>query len=475
MKNALFLLTAAVALVAQAEWRTVGTVQVADSVTLAQGLVKLGEFTGNAMLGMMAAGALNDLPGTVAFGPARKGAATLYPFFVENGRNAVALLYPVLITKEAFLGKYSDAIESNGLIRVTCPVFGQVKSVNYVAFTPDGKWAGISDNPRQARLAIREVETAERPLDGDMIKVRILRNGIDEFLKGGEQELDENIRDAFSQLGGILLGVRVSDRGLDLRGAVKVNEGTEFAKLGQKPLADSPLAFAGRDSVAASAWAPDSGQIASVEHWNEIKALVEKTGFRLDWLEFVSNNAEAKLTADLTKLAMYMKTLKENDDGKTLDKVIEAVKEYGIKTGGEKFRARGPAVNFAFALKGYDGKFLPAQRFAYTLPESAEKKPFAVGFFSLYSFMRTFLPVTLKMSPETYSGLETVIATLPEEGEGGMAYMAWSDHGMVRYFLRIGADEFKSVAAGFAAFMGMSAKGSVASDEDPEETDADDF
>jgi len=471
MKKLVVIVTATFALLANAEWKTIGTAQLADTVSLAQGISKLGEFTGNAMIGMMAAGLLNDLPGAAAFGPGRKGVPTLYPFFVQNGQHEFAILYPVALTKAAFLKKYPDAVESNGLIRVKCPVSGKRKTINYAAFSADGKWVGLSDNPQQARLALEEIATAEKPMDGDMIKVRILKRGLDEYLKGGEKEVNAATKDIVGQLGGLVLGLRVSDKGLDIRAAVKANSDSELAKIGKIPLAANPLAFAGNGSVSASATAADCGQRNPSVIWNQLKPVIEKTGFKLDWLEFVQKNVNSKFTLDFGRLIAFITTADNKKSGASAEKALEEIRKWREAQAKEKFKSKAPAVNLEFALKGYAGKFLPAQRFAYTLPEVAEKKPFAVGFFSLYSLVRTLLPQLAKVAPDECPGIETVIAALPAEGQGGMAYMAWSEKDFLRFFLRIGADEFKAVSAGFAAFAAMSAgnAGGESDDDDPDD------
>lgn len=478
MKKILTAFSVAFVLVANAEWKVIGTAQLADNVTLAQSVSKLGEFTGNAMLGMMAAGALNDLPGMAAFGPARKGAATLFPFFVENGQYEFAMLYPVSITKEAFLKKFPGAVESNGLIRAECPIFGNRKDVTYVAFSADGKWAGASDKPQQARLALKEVKEAEKPLDGDMAKIRIRRRGLDEFVKGGEQELDVRTKDLVSQLNGVVFGLRVSDKGLDFRGAVKAVEGSELSKVGLKPLAANPLAFAGKDAISVGASAENCGYESVEKSWNEVKPIIEKAGLKLDWLEFVQKNAVSKFTLDFDKLIAYVKSMDGKADPKIDEKVMEELKQYMADKNAKKFKAEGPAINCEFALKGYAGKFLPAQRFAYTLPEAADKKPFSVGFFSLYSLVRAILPSVAKVSQQKVAGLDAIVAALPEEGQGGMAYALWADKGYLRLFFRIGGDEFMAVSAGFAAFMAMSAAndvgGGIEADDGDEGDDSDD-
>ena len=475
-KSFLAVLAVAFTFAVQAEWKVIGTAQVADTVTLAQSISKLGEFTGNAMLGMMAVGALNDLPGTAAFGPARKGAATLYPFFVENGQYEFALLYPVAITKEDFMGRFPDAVESNGLIRVTCPFNGSGRSVHYVAFSQDGRWVGMSDKPQQARLALKEITDAEKPLDGDMAKFRIRRRGLDEFVKGGEQEMDVRTKDLVSQVNGVVFGIRVSDKGLDFRGAVKTVEGSELAKVGLKPLAENPLAFAGRDAVFVGASAENCGYEPVEKCWNEVKPMIEKTGLKLDWLEFVQTNDVSRFTLDVDGLFACIKSMEGKADSKIGEKLMEELKQYVAAKDAKKLKAEGPAINCEFTLKGYAGRFLPAQRFAYTLPEVADKKPFSVGFFSVYSLIRAVLPAIAKVAPDQVPGIEAVIAMLPEEGQGGMAYALWADKGYLRLFVRIGADEFKAVSAGFAAFMAMSAANNAAGgdEEDDEEIDDED-
>ena len=78
MKKLLVCLFAAVALTASAAWQKVATLQVADVNSLVQGVNKLGELTGNMMLGTMASTALTERPGSELFGPGRDKTALTF-------------------------------------------------------------------------------------------------------------------------------------------------------------------------------------------------------------------------------------------------------------------------------------------------------------------------------------------------------------------------------------------------------------
>ena len=187
MKKSLLAICALVSVAASAAWEQAGTIKVADASTFAKAVAKLGEITGNQMLGAMTMEFFANPPGSKFFGPMRPGAAAMLPVFVDMaalGKNgdedgdtvAFAVLYPVVQSKVEFLKAHTDAVETNGLTLVKVGPF--FDSEAYVGFSPDGKWAAASDKPWQVKDALAEIAEAEKPLGGDLVRICVAEKGM---------------------------------------------------------------------------------------------------------------------------------------------------------------------------------------------------------------------------------------------------------------------------------------------------------
>ena len=77
MKKLTLGIVAALSLAASAAWQKAGSIQVADAQAFTKAVMKLGEISGNQMLGALAAGFLAEPPGSKFFGPMRPGSTAL--------------------------------------------------------------------------------------------------------------------------------------------------------------------------------------------------------------------------------------------------------------------------------------------------------------------------------------------------------------------------------------------------------------
>ena len=97
----------------------------------------------------------------------------------EDGDDApveFAVLYPVVQSKAEFLKAHPDAVETNGLILAKAGLFFEEEA--YVGFSPDGKWAAASDKPWQVKDALAEIDEAEKPLGGDLVRICVTEKGM---------------------------------------------------------------------------------------------------------------------------------------------------------------------------------------------------------------------------------------------------------------------------------------------------------
>ena len=242
----------------------------------------------------------------------------------------------------------------------------------------------------------------------------------------------------------------IDDKGLALRGTLKVLADSRLAKCGLKPLGDNPLAFAGKDALIANAVAADCGT-----GYVDLTALLDilaKHGFKTDYLAVEEKDNVARMTLDIPAAVKYFTTDATNAV-KKLDKDALTADLEKLIAGHETFKVENPAMSGSLAVKDYTTGATPAERIRATLPEIAGKKPYTVQIWSLYAMVKAVLPHVLNgMKPDDRAAIKPVLAQLPAAGNGGIASAAWRDKDTHKFVVRISADEFKSISAGSAAW-----------------------
>ena len=218
----------------RAEVRPACTVTFADLPTIANHVASLGKGMTDPILTQLVPAAIRNQGAAKLFGPMRAGAPGVAVCYVDaaklaqlmqrlnsRGRKPGAdefdrakfwsVLYPLTTTKVAFLAKHPDAVpQKNGALRI--PAGRHSRRTLYAYFTPDGKWAALGPSaviaahtPGAAAGALR------RPLGGDLAFIQMGPSGARALFQSN------------TCAGGTIV-VRMTARGLELSGSVRLNE-----------------------------------------------------------------------------------------------------------------------------------------------------------------------------------------------------------------------------------------------------------
>ena len=217
-----------------AEVRPACTVTFADLPTIANQVAALGKGMTDPILTQLVPSAIRNQGAAKLFGPMRPGSSGVAVCYVDaaklaqlmqrlnsRGRKPSAdefdrakfwsVLYPLTTTKAAFLAKHPDAVpQKNGALRI--PAGRHSRRTLYAYFTPDGKWAALgptaviaAHTPTAAAGALR------RPLGGDLAFIQMGPSGARALFQSN------------TCAGGTIV-VRMTARGLELSGSVRLNE-----------------------------------------------------------------------------------------------------------------------------------------------------------------------------------------------------------------------------------------------------------
>lgn len=491
MKKLLVLSALGAALLAHATPKKLATVQVADTTACVSAITKLGELSGSAMAGPMLSPMIVKNPVTEFFGPMREGASALLLVYLPEKRTAAtntlddaqaALVYPVTRTKKQFLAAHPGAVETNGLIVAKGKESGKKY---YSAFSKDGKWVASSEVAAFVKPALDEIAAAEKPLDGNVVRVsstemKRLSAAIDISTKKGEvDESDKLVINTYQKLlkdmEFIELGVRIDDRGLDVRGQVKANKGSELAKMGEQTLGKNPLAFAAADALSAEALAAGCPAQASVKDWEKIKGILARHGLKLDAIAVAEKDGIVSTTIDFVS---FLKDCKSAfvDQKKALD--VEGIsKDFSTNATLTAVETLTKEQRGQVFFKGTKATVSPSVRYAETLPELAGKSVCYASCASIYEVLRAVLPQAVEVfgdGDESLQMLKPMFAALPPAGKGGTASAAWREGDALHYQARISKDEFKSLAAFYQMAM-MAQVNAQADDDDDCDDDDDDY
>lgn len=494
-KNTLAVIAAmAVGLNAAAATEKVASIQIPEMNALVKSAAKAGELVGYPMLGTMASMALVDNPVVETLGALREGENAIVVLYADGEKLATmknpmelssgcdaAVVYAPAKSKQDFLLSKPGLEEKDGAIEV---------DETFVAFAEDGKWAAAATSAEFAKRAVAEcLADAKAPMDGDFIRVSLAKSAIKCIASLMEEAkktavADANDKAAFDNLINVLgmvddyrFGARIGDAGLDIWVKCKTVDGSEVSKIGLTPLAGDALGFAPADSVYALAGAKGCGYNAakSVEAIKGAVGFFKDGGCNTDWFKSDANGTVFKLSLDVIAAVKYF-----NADGKekvdALDpmKFMEKYKE--LARDANKMSAQAEPFSFSFAMPGVKSKLPVSTLFARILPEAGAKKPYLVGVYRVYSFVKALAPSLVEMLPENERAmLNAAVATLPADDAAASVFAAYRDGADTSGIMRFSADEIRGYAAIFNAFVSYQAlKEASSGDEADEDDEADD-
>ncbi len=459
MKRLLAAILAAASVSAFAAWERIGALQVADVTVLGEAAGKVGQTVGNPMVAAGVASGIADMATLKFFGPGRAKSATVFTLLVDPDAMAeddfddaadeleYAVLYPVTLSKADFIKRHEGAFETNGVVVVKGDLEGDDldDERTYVIFSEDGKWAGAGERPELCAFALRDVALAEKPMDGEV--VRLFLDAPAFRLASSVAERDEcatpEMREYIKSLRSAVVGLGVSDLGVDFSADARAIDGTEFSRIGRRPLGPDPLAFAGAEAYSATASAAGCGKgDVTDDQWNAIVALCRTNG--LDIAKLVSRARKGETSAYTLDVAGFMKLFEEDSERLAdldADKFMEEMQKI---MGEEKPGIDGPASSVMLGIKGFKSQWSASERFAATLPEASAKKPFYVSFCSLSSVLKAIVPhILAKLPEEQRAAMGAVLAAFVVEQKRGLAFAAWREGEAVKMLLRVSADEIR--------------------------------
>ena len=478
MKKALIAICALVSFAASAAWEQAGTIKVADASTFAKAVAKLGEMTGNQMLSAMTMGFFANPPGSQFFGPMRPGAAAMLPVFIDKTvldknwdeiDNPVecALLYPTVQPKTEFLKAHPDAVETNGLILVKEGPFSDDEA--YVGFSPNGKWAAVGDKPWSVKAALAEIAEAEKPLGDDLVRICVAEKGLAALrkvvagltaeAKKNKQPYDDRLEVFVAGVANFYLGLAVSDKGIDLRGAIKPVSGTEVAKIGIRSLPADPFAFAPAKALVASS-AIGFKEEGALKTWKAVEKILNRHGFDVSrFMKAEGSNDLLAMTIDTPAYLKYLQGDATNVFAKLdAEKLTADLMGVNASAGGRTLQVAETPQSASLTMIGYAPKFSPSARFAATFPEAKGKRLCSAVAFSFSAMLQAIVPPMMAIVPEKERAeMAPLLAFLPKETVGGVASMGWRENEEIRMILRISADELKGISSAVTAVMAMEA------------------
>ncbi len=234
---------------ARAEIRPACTVTFTDLPTIANHVASLGKGMAEPILTQLVPSAIRNQGAAKLFGPMRAGAPGVAVCYVDagklaqlmrrlNGRGpkpgaeefgrakAWSVLYPVTITKAAFLARHPDAVpQKNGALRI--PPGRHSRRTLYAYFTPDGKWAALAPSAATAvHTPTAAAGALKRPLGGDLAFIQMGPSGARALFQSN------------ACMGGTIV-MRMTARGLELSGTVRLDEAR------RPPLPHTAMSFPG--------------------------------------------------------------------------------------------------------------------------------------------------------------------------------------------------------------------------------------
>ena len=361
---------------------------------------------------------------------------------------------------------------------------GELSCNAMLAGFAQGALAEVNEKPAVYALTVdgetpdfAKVENPKKkPKLGKDVVAKLTVNGkaFDKFLKSQKDyaSVPAEVREILAEFASLTVLARVNNKGISFDGTVKMVEGSKVAqKYPAGKLPKDALAFAAKNCLGAAAFAENAGSDLSL--LKKLVQLVEKQGVKLEGLKVEGEANDAMITLDLPQLVKTCEALEKAKASFTNEAFLASVTNLQQKALGT------PAGKFSLALKGYEGAFTPAERFAATLPEVANKPLCSMSVGSYYSIAKAVAPVViaqtdgLKDDPQ----LQILLVGLPPEAKGAVAQAVWmKDPTTYEFVSRISADEIRSFGMASSSVMAyaMASMKKGASDGADADDDVDD-
>ncbi len=491
-KPVLAAIAAMLAVAALAEPVKMFTVQSADQAGLMQAVTKFGMMTGNPMVGALAGGALSEFTPYDTPEPMREGVPLLYVVYADSEKLAAnptgpfddveqALIFAPVRTKEEFVAAHPGCEDLDGVIAIKEKGDEDDDDPDkiYTAFSADGKFAAVADKREMALAALAESAATIAPMDGDTLRFALTKKAFSAIVTMLEcaQSAEGSSSSEFMKVNvevakmceDFRFGVRISDKGLDVRGALNLVPGSPLAQCGNVPL--SPDAFAAIPATAAIAAvaAQNSGVRNFATTFGAIAALLEANGIAGDYFTCTTEGTSANLTFDWQKASTFFsgpgeEAIEKLDPEKTADEFRKVILE------GNTIDATRPATSFSFTLTSAPLTENVGPLFAKLLPEAAEMKAYYAGVTRLYAVLKLGAPAFLELIPESdRAPISAIVSALPPVGDAAIV-SALGANGLERTFIwRVSPDELRGLGAivnSCIGFMGMAAMESMSADSE---------
>lgn len=445
MKRILMIVAICFSLQLSAKDELAGYVKLNDTQTLVENISNLGMMLGNPMLSMMATQAISSNPLAMIFGESRTGVGAMIVGIIDNGEICGGCLYPVASTKAEILQNNPDAVESNGVIKVSNEL--------YAVFAKSGDWVGVSSDPRRARAILKYTKLAEKKIGKDIIRAKVTRRALEqsELNSHAKAELLKNV-DSFD------FSLKMTNAGIDIRHFMTVVKGSNLDKIGDKLLDNSILSNIPSDALYMIAM--NKGANSKKVGCDKIIETLKKNGIDISsFISFVCNEGFVDITIDPKSLLSGVKSIKEAKcSGKVNCDVLradfEALKSSAVEAPSMK--------RTTVTVRNYKPSAAISSRLINTLPEIQKANNYLVGFVSVNSLLKALESVILENveSAEREQIKTLVFDVLPQDNSAGIAWYSTKKGNKHESLIRISADEIKAIgpAASGIAMMQMMKK-----------------
>ena len=462
MKKVLSLAAFGLVLASVAAPQKLAVVSLNDRVAILNQASKLGELTGVPMIGLGAVGALAANPLAADFGAPRDGAVTTISLYGD----------PDVLKSVADAEKFAETLHyavayPGATDKTTNETWKVVSSLEGISGI-DGKWAVVGDDAETVKLAVADLAKTGTPVlkQGEVARASLTEPaiavmiGLMDALAAEDPEMAAQMKVAtacYKQVEGVSFALRVTEKGIDLLCDLGCKPGSELDKMGTSRLTSSdPLAFAGKESLAACATAAGCGTQDGLAQYEKALEIFKKRGLKLDFLSCTTKGRVMDVVLDVKALAdlivngeadRWVTALEDESLQKDLEDLME-------KTYASSAVAAGPEQAITFSIKGQTLSTTPSVRLAKALPEFKGKPVYSVGVVSIYSLLRKVVEASLQALPpsagasqEQLEMVRNLLQTLPAEGEGCTAMACWREGSSHSFIMRLTPDEVKGLSA----------------------------